>query len=183
MTDSNPVHPATIYGLRGYAAVFGPPADSDGDIIEQGAFTRTLALSAQLPLFYGHANLIGPWAMPIGVATRIYQDDWGLYFTAQLATTSEAAEVMTNIELGSINGMSFTYDVVRSYERNGITYLTDLELYELSPVVYPANPATRVELYELTQPQETEPVSDSETDTDDILAALQSAVANISGGH
>src|SRR4051812_44229333 len=65
--------------LEGYAAVFGN-LDLGGDIIEAGAFTKTIKeTGGEVPILYQHDRY-----EPIGVSTELTQDRKGLYVKGQL---------------------------------------------------------------------------------------------------
>lgn len=126
--------------FEGYASTWD--RDLVGDIIEQGAFTKTI--QEKLPtkgikVLYNHFDLIGH---PL----RMQEDSKGLYVVAYVSETTLGNDVLTMMEDGTLNQMSIGYDIVKdALSEDGRTrYLKELQLYEFSPVAFPANPATSI---------------------------------------
>ena len=69
--------------VKGYGSVFGNE-DSDKDIIEKGAYARTLKSNgSRVKYLYQHDI-----TKPIGKMRELYEDDKGLAFVAELPPTS-----------------------------------------------------------------------------------------------
>lgn len=132
-------------GFTGYAATFDREPDSYGDVIAPGAFTRTLEAWAEsgkpIPLLYDH-NMGDP-DYNIGFA-EVEQDDRGLLVNASFDGSPKAQRVRELVREGRLHKMSFAYDVrdeatvtldggVKANE------LRDLDLFEVSVVLVPAN--------------------------------------------
>lgn len=128
--------------FEGYASVFGNK-DSYGDIVEPGAFTRTLEEWAGkdgsvIPVLWGH-DMQDPFAN-IGGLVAAVEDETGLKVSGQLDLDNPtAAQVYRLMKGGRTNRMSFAYSVRDSEERDGAQHLKDLDLYEVSVVQVPAN--------------------------------------------
>jgi HK97 family phage prohead protease len=81
--------------FEGYGAVFGNK-DSYGDIIEPGAFAKTLSdsqASGQWPLMllqHGGMGLTADDMTPIGIWTGLSEDGKGLRVEGKLADTARA---------------------------------------------------------------------------------------------
>lgn len=133
--------------FSGYASVFGN-RDSEGDVVQKGAFARTLAEWAQKgrlpPMLWQHDR-----KQPIGCFTLMKEDDKGLYVEGKLliddipqAKTAHA--LLKNKVLG---GMSVGYSVQNwEYDKfNNILNLLELKLYEVSLVTFPANEQATVD--------------------------------------
>ncbi|MCD6035238.1 MAG: phage prohead protease, family [Rickettsiales bacterium] len=125
--------------FSGYASVF-EVVDSQNDSILSGAFTRTLREKNEgkdIKLLWQHRM-----DEPVGFITTIYEDYKGLYVEAQLVLESargkEAYEWLKN---GTVRGLSIGYTVASSHndERKGIRYISDVDLWEISLVTFPAN--------------------------------------------
>jgi len=132
--------------FSGYGSVFGVK-DSYGDIVVPGAFTESLdAHKAQkrLPaMLWQHRS-----AEPIGVYTSMHEDNIGLQVEGQLAlATVRGAEAHALMKMGALTGLSIGY-VTRedNYDKvTGITTLKKVDLWEVSPVTFPANDAARIQ--------------------------------------
>lgn len=131
-----------------YASVFGN-VDSYGDIVEPGAFTKSLAAwdasPGTLPVLWGHDSA-DPFSN-IGAVIAAGEDDRGLKVTGQLdLDTAKGAQVYRLLKGGRVNSMSFAYDVLdeATDEKTGANLLKELALHEVSVVMYPANPEAAV---------------------------------------
>lgn len=131
--------------FTGYGAVFGN-VDSYGDIILPGAFKNHLATNApsDTKLLWQHNT-----QKPIGVWKDIQEDDNGLLVKGQLLVNDvqKAKEAHALLKAGAISGLSIGFSVNQGGSRfgaDGYNYLTDLKLWEISIVTFPANPEANV---------------------------------------
>ena len=131
--------------IEGYASTWIRVPDSYGDVVKQGAFTRTLAErwngGKNIPLLWAHQmdNL----KSFIGTATAD-EDDRGLHFVAEFDDTEEAQKVRQLYKDGRLRKFSFAYDVkeagpVTLEDGTKANELRDLDLFEISCVCVPAN--------------------------------------------
>lgn len=133
--------------ISGYASVFGNK-DSYGDVVVKGAFSAFLKKTASsgkvVPVFYGH-NMEDPKAN-IGRVLSLSEDDYGLKFDAQLDLSGDTYGriVYEQLKDGRLDSMSFGYQVLDYSMEKDFTELRELELYEISVVPIPANPAAKV---------------------------------------
>lgn len=163
--------------VAGYAATFDRIPDSYGDVIAEGAFTKTLEEWAErnekgifIPLLYGH-NMDDP-AYNIGRVVKATQDEHGLYIEAEFDAESETAQqVRKLVQEGRLYQFSFAFaihdageteleDGTKAYE------LRELELFEVSLVQIPANPRAEVTGIKAGRVL-------SKTNEDDIKAAVE----------
>ena len=139
--------------LDGYGAVFNAWTeiqDRAGAFQEQiapGAFKRTLAARVPVLQFdHGAHPLIG--SIPLGRITSIKEDPTGLRVQARLSDNWLVEPVRDAIRDGAVTGMSFRFRVIDDAwdTRDGVEYRTisEVELYEVGPVVFPAYEATTV---------------------------------------
>ncbi len=147
----------TAGSFSGYAAVFGN-RDSVDDVIERGAFSRTLgewaskgALPAML-LQHGGMMGLGPAedGIPIGRWLSMQEDAKGLHVEGQLFAldTQKGRYIHEGLKSGVLSGLSIGYVPV------GIKYgekagdpnrtLYDVTLHEVSLCTFPANDQARV---------------------------------------
>lgn len=131
--------------FTGYASVFGE-LDQQNEIVAAGAFTRTLAKwrsqNRAPALLWMHDP-----TQPIGVWQRIGEDPNGLKVEGRLALrTQKGAEAYELLKLGALTGLSIGYRVVASRidAKRKARILTDVDLFEISLVTFPANDAARV---------------------------------------
>src|SRR6185436_7396188 len=116
--------------------------DLGGDIINKGAFARTLRQREFRPLLWQHQM-----SEPIGVEKSIREDGKGLLGTWELLDTQRGSEAYTLLKAGAVRSMSIGYIPGEfSFEEEGkIRRLTDVELLENSVVSLPMNEQARVQ--------------------------------------
>ncbi len=124
----------------GHAAVFDV-VDLGGDVIEKGAFKRTLDQKGPWrPMLWYHKP-----DEPLGKA-KCWEDETGLAFDAWMnLDVSRAREVYSLIKQEAINGMSIGYDPMLAPYVDGVRHLKEVRLWEVSPVTFPMNPDARAE--------------------------------------
>lgn len=123
-------------GFSGYASVFDV-VDSDRDVVQRGAFRKSLMARGAVKLLWQHQA-----EEPIGVFSVLREDEYGLYVEGRLLLEvqrgREAAALLKN---GAMSGLSIGYRV-QEYtidEVTGYRLLHELELVEISLVTFPAN--------------------------------------------
>ena len=124
----------------GYGSVFSV-IDSYGDVVEPGAFKRTLRANGSFPLLWSHDP-----SKPIGIITAI-EDDKGLKIHGELNLDLVAGqEIRSLIKQGAVRGISIGYEAVKHVfdDKEKVRRLKEIKLWELSLVVFPANPKSLV---------------------------------------
>lgn len=188
--------------LDGYGAVFNDWTeihDRQGSFMEQiapGAFKRTIGQRSPVLQFdHGSHPLIG--SIPLGRITSIGEDAHGLRVKARLSDNWLVEPVRDAIRDGAITGMSFRFRVVAEQweQRDGGDFrtITEVELYEVGPVVMPAYESTTVGVRSrqtalaLTDPEVRREVASLLTlGTEDIRALADESLADITApadGH
>ena len=131
--------------ISGYASVFGN-VDSDGEIVDRGAFSASLAQHRKadtLPLMLWQHDthaVIGKW-------DRFEEDGTGLLATGRLLpAVQRAAEAIALIGEGAIYGLSIGFNTVRDRVINKIRHLEVLNLREVSLVSFASNSNARVRI-------------------------------------
>lgn len=121
--------------FTGYAAVFGN-RDSYGDVIERGAFAKTINdKGGTFPVLWQHDP-----DEPIGVSTVMREDEKGLYVEAEVSKVARRGmEAMDLLRMKAINGLSIGFQVVQKAMEAGERRLTEIKLWEFSVVTFPAN--------------------------------------------
>jgi HK97 family phage prohead protease len=122
--------------IDGYAAVFGNE-DLGGDVIEPGAFTKTIQESAgKVPILWQHDRY-----EPIGLSSQLDQDRKGFHVKGQLnMDVQRAREARSLLNQGALGGLSIGYHAVKTSMVGGVRHLKELAVKEFSPVVFPMNP-------------------------------------------
>lgn len=132
--------------FEGYASVFGV-LDSDGDIVDQGAFARTISegeAAAGVPLLAQHDD----HALPLGKSLELSEDARGLKIRGYISPTRDGRDYRQLIKDGVITDMSIGYvEVDQETDRDGIRHLKDVELLEISLVTFPANREASITSY------------------------------------
>jgi uncharacterized protein len=131
--------------IAGYASVFGE-VDAQGDVVAKGAFTRTLAKYNQMKMTPSMLWMHDV-AAPIGVWTTFIEDARGLYVEGTLAIKTKAgSDAYELLKMGAITGLSIGYNAVKitRNSKEKIRTLTEVNLFEISLVTFPANDLARV---------------------------------------
>ena len=135
--------------IGGYAATFGNEATGLNfrEVIAQGAFTRTLKSDNPVFLLINHDTDSLPLASTQSGTMSLREDNVGLYMEATLDPKNpRAAELASALERGDVDKMSFAFTVAPDGDTRseGLRTLTDLDLFEVSVVTWPAYDATSV---------------------------------------
>jgi uncharacterized protein len=136
--------------VEGYASTWGT-VDSQGDIVEQGAFSKSLESKREVAMLWSHLQ-----SQPVGKWLNIVQDGRGLFVRGQLnLDTNAGREAFAHARAGDISGFSIGYRIAEggAYVKNGVRHLTEVDLLEISLVTIPANDSARVTLVKSTKPQ------------------------------
>jgi len=123
--------------FTGYAATFSKTPDSYGDIIDKGAFAKTLKERFnRIKILWNHFIL-----EPIGKPLEMTEDDKGLYVKGKLSLgVQRAKEVLCLMKDGVITELSIGYDPMKETWKEGIRHLQEIRLWDFSPVTFAANP-------------------------------------------
>ena len=135
------------FKIAGYAATFNQEATGLNfrEMIAPGAFSRSLSTDNPVFLLVNHDTDQLPLASTQSGTLRLAEDDHGLRMEADLDMKNpRAAELASAIERGDVNKMSFAFSVGPDGQtkENGLRTLTDLDLYEVSAVTWPAYNST-----------------------------------------
>lgn len=130
--------------FEGYGSVFGV-VDAYADVVAPGAFKRSLkewkAKKRTPAMLWQHDT-----SQPTGVWQELREDETGLYVKGQLAQTSLGRDAYTLLKMGALSGLSIGFQTRKSKidDENGIRTITDIDLWEVSIVTFPANDPARV---------------------------------------
>lgn len=134
--------------FSGYGAVFGN-IDDGGDIIEPGAFTKTIAEGWERVKILALHN--DAW-LPIGRPIEIREDAKGLYIKAKVSDTAMGRDIKVLLKDGVLNELSIGYDpIVFDYDETGIRHLREVKLWEVSIVTWAMNPEATITGYKAVE--------------------------------
>jgi len=132
--------------LVGYASTFDQPYSVERvqETIDRRAFNRTLVEQPDVFALIGHdqSRVI---ARTKNGTLSLLPDEVGLRVEISQVDTTESRDAFALVESGTIDSMSFGFSVVdQKFEnRDGVVHrkIMDVNLYEVSLVAFPANPA------------------------------------------
>ena len=126
--------------VKGYGSVFGN-VDSDKDIIEKGAYRRTIKNNgSRVKYLYQHDI-----TKPIGKMQELYEDEKGLVFVAEVPKTTFGNEVLELMKYGVIDENSVgIMPVKKDFGEDGIRVIKEAKLYEISAVTIAANDEAKI---------------------------------------
>ena len=157
--------------FEGYAAVFSLVDDGD-DIIEPGAFTKTLAEWG--PLGKSRIKILAlhndKW-LPIGKPLELREEPYGLYVKGKISDTSMGKDVKILLKDMVLTELSIGYDAMKyDYDKAGKRHLKEVRLYEFSPVIWAMNQAATVTGYKAAANNKTLPLAEKELPWDESAA-------------
>ena len=123
--------------FSGYAAVFDE-VDTGGDVIEKGAFTKTIQEDFdRIKILSQHQDD----ELPIGKPLELREDDKGLFIRAKISDTQKGRDIQTLLKDGVLNELSIGYDAVDFYYDGDshIRHLKEVRLWEVSVVTWAMN--------------------------------------------
>ena len=187
--------------IEGYAVVFGvrsvnlTPWSSDREvyeIMERDSITNDLLNRSDIVLtaFHDNTAILGRWRQGKGTL-KLWLDERGMRFECTLGNTARADELLSAIDRGDIDGMSFAFTADEEDNVNGVLYEKTGErtsegkvvwlrrvkkvtgLYDVTIAGHPAYPQTSVEAREaidafLNEHMREDKEDDPEDKTDDM---------------
>lgn len=142
----------TVAGVTGYATTWnseydvygGPAAGGWTETIAEGAADKSLAERDDVRFLINHEGL--PLARTKSGTLTLKADSMGLLCDAPEldGLNPRVVELLSALQRGDVDQMSFAFIVLRQ-EWNGdytMRTITELQLFDVSAVTYPANPAT-----------------------------------------
>jgi HK97 family phage prohead protease len=129
--------------IEGYASLFDLQ-DETGDIVERGAFNASIMNKGVqgIKMLWQHDP-----KEPIGKWLHLMEDGRGLKVMGQInIDTQRGREVRALLLSGAIDGLSIGFKAVKSRKtpRAIQRYLTEIDLWEISVVTFPALKGARV---------------------------------------
>ncbi len=123
--------------------------DSDGDVMDKGAFTRTLQMQAgRIWHLFNHDT-----GKPIGKPSVLKEDETGLYFETKFPNTTLANDILKLYESGAITEHSIGFNIIQARNESNYQLIQEVRLWEGSSVLWGANemtPTTGIKSEEFT---------------------------------
>lgn len=151
--------------LVGHAALFNTLSKDQGgfrNLLHPGAFTKTLREKPDIKALWNHNNDLILGRTTAGTLS-VEEDDRGLRFELTPPDSPLGQDATASISRGDVTQVSFGF-IVRDHKftegTDGlqIREIFDVELFEISPVIFPAFEPTHVEVgseHQQTQPDDT----------------------------
>jgi len=119
----------------------------DLDVVHKGAFTGTLKehdkANRPVKMLYRHRD-------PLGVYEEVSEDDIGLFVKGKPNDTMLGRDAIVDMRSRVLDGLSIGFDPIKfdieeDKERGLIRHLREIDLGEVSPVIWGANPKALIE--------------------------------------
>ena len=126
--------------VKGYGSIFGN-VDSDNDIIEKGAYARTIKNNgSRVKYLYQHDI-----TKPIGRMKELFEDTKGLGFVAEVPRTTFGIEVLELMKYNVIDENSVgILPVKKDYNEDGVRMIKEAKLFEISAVTLASNDEAKI---------------------------------------
>lgn len=126
--------------FKGYASTFGN-VDEVGDIIEAGAFTKSI--QERGPNGTKQIKVLWQHDAPLGMPTVMFEDSKGLYVEGKISKTRLGDEALELMRDGVVDRMSIGFSIPqgKAYydDEMKVRKIKEIKLFEFSPVTFPAN--------------------------------------------
>jgi len=138
--------------FTGYASIFGVK-DEVGDIVDPGAFKKSLQEKKRFPFLWQHFSF-----EPIGWV-ELEEDEKGLRIVKGqlILDTQRGKEARALIKEGAIQGISFGYEVMQEEKQEDGNHLKEIKLWEVSAVTFPAQKLAGVDAIKSVEIDDGEP--------------------------
>lgn len=123
--------------VSGYLSGFGN-IDKGNDIIEKGAFTKSINERFSKIFFLLQHDM----QKPLGKFQVLEEKDGGLYFEAKVSNTTYGNDLLQLYEDGVINEHSIGFNTIKSEKKSGVRIIKEVKLFEGSAVTIGANENT-----------------------------------------
>ena len=132
----------TRAGLRieGYASLWSV-ADLNRDVVHKGAFSASLAKTGAegVRMLHQHEG-----RAVVGVWDRMVEDERGLFVSGRIMDWSAEARFAAALaKAGAMDALSIGFRAVRARRDGALRVLTEVDLWEVSLVTFPALPGAR----------------------------------------
>jgi len=127
--------------VQAYIATYRSTPDHDNDIIEPGAFTKSLSGSPKIPMLWQHDT-----KQPCGHWFDYKTTGDGVLASGKFnLNTSWGRDAHGAVKGGDVTAFSIGYLTEQaSFDKKGVRHLTELNLKEASPVTFAADDAAKL---------------------------------------
>lgn len=141
--------------ISGYAAVFNSPTNIGSmfrEVIKPGAFARAIKENQDVRALVDHIpdKILGRTKSG---TLRLSEDEKGLRYEIDPPNTTVATDLLESIRRGDIDQSSFAFTPKsQTWRKDGeqlVREINDVDLYDVSPVTYPAYESTSVSVRSL----------------------------------
>lgn len=154
--------------IEGYAAVFGN-VDTYNDILLPGACQKSItgpgASRIKLCAQHKQTDIIDV----IGKVLELREDTKGLWFRAKVSNTTKGKDAAELVLDEAIDEISIGFITIDFYMQDGIRYLKEIDIREISIVIRAANVEARIQSIEVKEEKEKEPEEPKEPDYENML--------------
>ncbi len=122
--------------FEGYASTFTKTPDSYGDVVDKGAFKKTIKEDkGRIKILWNHNS-----DEPIGLPLELREDDTGLYVKGKLSLgVQRAREILSLMKDGVVTTMSIGFRTITESMIGEVNHLKEIRLFDTSPVTFAAN--------------------------------------------
>lgn len=124
--------------FEGYASVFDN-TDSHNDIMQKGAFKKTIQESKRVKVLWQHDI-----TQPIGKPLAMSEDSTGLHVKAKISDTALGRDVVQLMRDGVIDELSIGFKTVKDSWDKKSRLIHEVQLFEFSPVTFASNAAASI---------------------------------------
>ncbi len=125
--------------FTGMASVYGE-VDLGKDVVERGAFAKTISENPVVPILWQHNSK----EAPIGKGT-LRNTREGLAIDAELDMEDPlGVHAFRKLKMGLLKGLSIGFESVTDEIKSGIRHLKEIKLWEVSIVTFPMLPSAQV---------------------------------------
>ena len=136
--------------VEGYGSVFGV-VDQGGDVVEKGAFAGSLSRVMPKMLWQHDPSQV------LGVWDGVEEDEKGLKMRGRINLGKQLGrDVMSDLKMGAINGMSIGYRTRKSAAQGNARLLKEVDLWEVSLVTFPMNESAQIDAVKAAEMTERE---------------------------
>jgi len=120
--------------FTGMASVYGN-TDLGGDVVERGAFSKTLQENTAVPILWHHdpKEVIGEGVL------RNTRDGLEINGKLDIGIDETAKKAYEKLKLGRMKGLSIGFQSIQDEIKNGVRHLKEIKLWEVSIVTFPMN--------------------------------------------
>jgi HK97 family phage prohead protease len=144
--------------IIGYAAVFNALSENLGgwkEIILPGAFSNALEADVRALINHDPSMILG---RTTSKTLTLAEDDIGLRYEIVPPKVRYAEDLIVSLERGDVDQSSFSFRAIEESWRNPtdeepypVRVLHEVELYDVSPVTFPAYPTTSAQVRDMAQ--------------------------------